>query len=36
VTGEVDCFRAEYHDVQDTAAMVLVLVVVVVMVKQFG
>lgn len=35
VTGEVDCFRAEYQDVQDTVVMVMVLVVVMV-VKQFG
>lgn len=35
VTGDVDCFRAEYLDVQDTAAVV-VMVRVVVVVKQFG
>jgi hypothetical protein len=33
VTGEVDCFRTEYHDGQNTAVRVMVLVVVV---KQFG
>ena len=35
VTGEVDWLRALYHDVQDTAAVVTVMVMVVV-VKQFG